>query len=95
MDDELRIIDLARKTGLTEHEARILDHIQQATDLYEELHEQDPEDEGIDTNTWAEHQNGLTMLLMWRVVRRDYPEAWGAWGTGYEELEEEDETGEY
>jgi hypothetical protein len=92
VDDEIRIIELARKTGLTEHEARILDHIQQATDLYEELYEEDPEDEGIDTNTWAENQNGLTMLLMWRVLRRDYPDGWG---TGSEELEEEDDADGY
>jgi hypothetical protein len=88
MDDELLIMDLARKTGLTEHEARILGHIVQATDPYEQLYE----DESVDIDTWIEHHNGMARLLMWRVVRRDYPDGWG---TGIEELEEEDGAGEY
>lgn len=64
--------DIARKHGLTEHEARILQHIGSATKIYKKL----PDNYDKDLSEWLVHERALARLLMVRVVKRDHPEGW-------------------
>jgi hypothetical protein len=71
-EDRERIPDIAHRHGLTEHEARILHHLDRATKLYEEL----PDNYSKDLAGWTAHREALAKLLMVRVVKRDHPEGW-------------------
>lgn len=64
--------EIARRHGLTEHEATILHHLDKATDQYREL----PEHYDKDLRDWIAHTEALRRLLMVRVVKRDHPEGW-------------------
>lgn len=64
--------DVAHRHGLTEHEARILQHIHSATEIYKSL----PDNYSKDLPGWLAHERALTGLLMLRVVKRDHPEGW-------------------
>jgi len=66
------IHDLARRHGLTENEARILHHLDQATQLYKRL----PDHHNKDISSWTTYRKALFRLLMLRVVKRDHPEGW-------------------
>jgi len=72
MEEKNPIHDIAHRHGLTEHEARILHHLDRATTLYEEL----PDSYGKDLADWVAHREALAKLLMVRVVKRDHPEGW-------------------
>lgn len=71
-EDRERIHDIAHRHGLTEHESRILHHLDRATKLYEGL----PDSYGKDLAGWTAHREALYRLLMVRVVKRDHPEGW-------------------
>lgn len=75
-EDQGKLADMARRTGLTEHEARILYHLDTAAELYFELAEQEDYSPGTDTEAWNHHQQALVRLLMMRVARRDHPDGW-------------------
>ena len=64
--------DIAHRHGLTEHEARILYHLDRATELYKRL----PDHYNKDISSWTTHSEALARLLMLRVVKRDHPEGW-------------------
>lgn len=66
------IHDIAHRHGLTEHEARILHHLDQATKLYKRL----PNHDNKDLSSWMTCKKALATLLMQRVVKRDHPEGW-------------------
>lgn len=66
------IHDIAHRHGLTEYEAQILHHLDQATELYKRL----PDHYNKDMNGWLNHREALAKLLMLRVIKRDYPEGW-------------------
>jgi hypothetical protein len=67
-----RIADIAQRFGLTQDEARIFDHLVEATALYDAL----PDDYDKSMREWVHHQRAMVRMLMWRVVRRDHPEGW-------------------
>lgn len=67
-----RIREIARRHGLTEDEATILYHLEEATELYRRL----PHHYDVDLAGWIAHKEALGRLLMVRVVKRDYPEGW-------------------
>ena len=69
---EEAIRDFAQRNGLTEAEVRVFDHLARATEAYGEL----PEEPYHSWTEWTPHMRALHMLLMARVVRRDYPEGW-------------------
>jgi hypothetical protein len=71
-NDMDNIAAFAQKTGLTEDEVIILDHLIQAGNLYFDL----PDNYDKDVPTFASHQQALIRLLMWRIVKRDHPEGW-------------------
>jgi hypothetical protein len=83
------ISEKARRLGLTEHEARILDHLDQATDLYWQMREENRRDWSLDTEAWMGHYSNLVRLLMLRVVKRDYPDGWLSEGERQEREERE------
>ena len=64
--------EIARRHGLSEHEAAILHHLDRATKLYKGL----PDHHDKDTDGWVAHEEALVRLLMVRVVKRDHPEGW-------------------
>jgi NADH:ubiquinone oxidoreductase subunit E len=66
------IHDIAHRYGLTEHEAQILHHLDQATQLYKRL----PDHENKYISSWLLYREALSRLLMLRVVKRDHPEGW-------------------
>jgi hypothetical protein len=70
------IEDTARRSGLTEKEARILYHLSKATDYYFELLDEEGRKNLIDTMMWTTHEQVLVRELMARVARRDHPEGW-------------------
>ena len=73
MEEHAREIhDIAHRHGLTENEARILHHLDQATQLYKRL----PGHENKDISSWLTYREALARLLMVRVVKRDHPEGW-------------------
>jgi hypothetical protein len=70
--DREHMNDIARRHGLTEHEAMILHHLDRATHMYKEL----PDHYDKDLSDWMAHKEALGRLLMVRVVKRDHPEGW-------------------
>jgi exonuclease V gamma subunit len=70
------IADIAQRCGLSEHEARILYHLDEAADLYWQLWEENSDDPALDVSEWNIHQQALVRMLMMRVVKRDYPDGW-------------------
>ncbi len=68
--------NLAGLAGLTVHEARVLKCLKNARNLYHALpdnHDKNPED-------WDFHIDALFRMLMWRAVKRDYPQGWPSMG---------------
>lgn len=72
MSSEDVVHDVARKHGLTEHEARVLQHLHAATEIYKRL----PDNYDKDLDEWLAHERALARLLMVRAVKRDHPEGW-------------------
>lgn len=72
--DEDRIAEIAERGGMTEDEARIFYHLNQARDLYRALPGQ-----SVLTNTvrFDISWKALIDMLGERVLHRDRPEAWG------------------
>jgi hypothetical protein len=66
------ISDFAQRHGLTDDEARIMDLLSEAGNLYVEL----PDNYDRDVVAWMAKTQELFRLLMWRVVKRDHPEGW-------------------
>jgi hypothetical protein len=62
-ETEDRIADLARGYGLTSDEAKILDHLIEAADLYTDL----PDNYDKDIHAWMEYQQSMARMLMWRA----------------------------
>ena len=67
-----RIARMVQKGGLTEAEAKILYHLSEATELYARL----PDHHDKSIQEWMSYQKPMVRMLMWRVVKRDHPEAW-------------------
>jgi hypothetical protein len=71
--------------GLTEQEARVSIHLEEAEKLLEELMREGASESGTDLLAliiWrethvAEHFRALHRELAMRVLRRNYPEGWG------------------
>lgn len=66
------ISDFAQRHGLTDDEARIMDLLSEAGNLYVEL----PDNYDRDVVAWMSKTQEPFRLLMWRVVKRDHPEGW-------------------
>jgi hypothetical protein len=66
--------DLAGRAGLTIQEARVLKCLRNARNLYHAL----PDDHDKNLENWDFHIDALFRMLMWRVVKRDYPQEWGS-----------------
>ena len=70
--DADQIADIARKTGATEAEARVIYHIRAMNRAFREL-SKDVEDwvRGI---LWLGHSDALMNAMLSRIARRDHPE---------------------
>src|SRR5919205_3031337 len=66
--------DLAERAGLTVHEARVFKCLKNARKLYHAL----PDNHDKSLKDWDFHIDALFRMLMWRVVERDHPQAWGS-----------------
>jgi hypothetical protein len=69
------IEDLARRTGLTEKEARVLYHLDRAADHYYDILETQGPNMSR-TMEWRLPHQDLVQQLMARIAERDHPEGW-------------------
>jgi hypothetical protein len=82
--DRERIVELARLTGATEQEARVLFHLQSASKAWDELPSGEPRIP--DELRFFVHYQALLDMMLARIARRDHPEGWIPTG----ETEDED-----
>lgn len=71
-EDANGIAERVRKSGASEHEARILRHLDEAGRLFYEL----PGLTRTDRQTCAGHVSALVRVLASRVAEREHPEGW-------------------
>ncbi len=71
-ENQDHITQWARNSGLTEDEAKILEHLELAAELYDAL----PDNYDKNIIEWSTCHGRLVRLLMWRIVKRDHPEGW-------------------
>ncbi len=76
--------NLAGQAGLTVHEARVLKCLRNARNLYHAL----PDNHDKNLEDWDFHIDALFRMLMWRVVKRDYPQGWPSIGKERDKVEE-------
>jgi len=91
-ESQSRIAQMVQKYGLTEDEARVFEHLIEATELYASL----PDNYDKSIEEWMSYQESMVRMLMWRVVKRDHPEGWTTIREGEDrELAVEGEEGEH
>jgi hypothetical protein len=66
------IADIAKRTGTTEDEARILYHLERAGEVFDVL----PNVTTGETIQFAVHHQALINMMAARVAAQDHPEAW-------------------
>ena len=71
-ENQDRIAQWARNSGLTEDEARIYYHLSEAAELYAAL----PANYDKDIIEWMSYYKPMVRMLMWRVVKRDHSDGW-------------------
>lgn len=77
-----RLQEAMDKFGLTEKEARVFIHLEEAEKLFDELRDEVDPVANLGRIIWAEththeHFNALYRRLGMLVLRRNYPEGWG------------------
>jgi len=80
--DEERLADIARDTGATEAEARVIYHIRAMNQAFIQV--ASDEEEWSESMMWLVHSKALMNAILARIVQRDHPE-------GFQKPQEDDE----
>ena len=73
-ESQERIARIARSTGATEQEARVLYHLQEASKAWAGLASRYPGTP--DKMSFFVHYQALIDMMLARIARRDHPEGW-------------------